>query len=63
MLTRDALKNGFAPKGKAYSGRTHGPVETGRGGRFNTLRALKILKAYDPETFNRIMATDYEYPD
>ncbi|HSK69620.1 MAG TPA: hypothetical protein VLA21_10205 [Candidatus Limnocylindria bacterium] len=62
VLTRQALAKGYAPRGKAYSGRTHLPAEPGRGGRHNTLRALRILKAYDPETYSHIMETEYEYP-
>ncbi len=63
QLTRLNLLKGYAPRGKAYSGRTHCPLETGKGGRFNTLRALKILKAFDREAFIRIMNTEYKYPD
>ncbi len=43
--------HGRAPRGKQYSGRIHFRLETTPKGRFNTLRALKILKRYRPALF------------
>ncbi len=45
------LKNGRLTKGTTISGRIHFPLEPERYGRFNTLRAYIVLKAYAPKRF------------
>lgn len=48
------IDKGPLPKGQQYSGKVHFPLEpnaqgsTLRGGRFNTFRALLVLKSYSP---------------
>lgn len=46
MLKDKQHPDGTFPKGITYSGELHFPLEEGRKGRFNTLRCLRILKAY-----------------
>jgi hypothetical protein len=45
------MRKGFIGKGSQYSGKLHFTLETTKAGRFNTLRALIILKAYAPEYY------------
>ena len=45
------MKKGFISKGSQYSGKLHFQLETTKAGRFNTLRALIILKAYAPDHY------------
>ncbi|WP_423190266.1 hypothetical protein ACO1PF_05205 [Alkalibacterium sp. f15] len=45
------LQNGAIRKGEKYSGKTHFKLETTKYSRFNTFRALKILKLYNPMVF------------
>ncbi len=46
--------HGRAPRGPQYPGRIHFRLEKTAKGRFNTLRALKILKCYHRELFTRL---------
>lgn len=46
LLKDKEMKDGTFPKGPTYSGALHFPLEGGRRGRFNTLRCLRVLKAY-----------------
>lgn len=46
LLMEKQRKDGTFPRGPSYSGSVHFPLEEGRRGRFNTLRCLRILKAY-----------------
>ncbi|MFH5834936.1 hypothetical protein ACHAL6_02510 [Proteiniclasticum sp. C24MP] len=46
LLKEKRRKDGTFPRGSSYSGNVHFPLEEGRRGRFNTLRCLRILKAY-----------------
>lgn len=46
LLMEKRRKDGTFPKGPSYSGSVHFPMEEGRRGRFNTLRCLRVLKAY-----------------
>lgn len=50
-----AMDKGYLLKGSQYSGRLHFKLETTRGGRFNTLRALKVLKFYMPERYQELI--------
>lgn len=47
----DQLKNGAIRTGERYAGRTHFRLESTKYGRFNTFRALKIMKEYNPKVF------------
>jgi hypothetical protein len=58
-ILRNKLNNGFLGKGSQYSGLIHFKLETTKGGRFNTFRALKILKYYDVTLFEKIINTDW----
>lgn len=49
------LDGGRIRTGKKHGGKTHFRLETTKFGRFNTYRALKILKTYDFEVFKRIV--------
>lgn len=46
-----AIQRGYILRGAQHSGKVHFKLETTRGGRFNTLRALKILKHYNPALY------------
>lgn len=50
-LVIKGMQKGFISKGSQYSGKLHFQLETSKAGRFNTLRALKILKAYAPDVY------------
>ncbi|WP_048000633.1 hypothetical protein [Lactiplantibacillus herbarum] len=54
-LITDQLDDGRIRTGKKHGGKTHFRLEKTKFGRFNTYRALKILKAYDYERFKRIV--------
>lgn len=60
-LIEKAIEKGYVSKGTQYSGKIHFPLEEGRGGRFNTLRALKILRAYRPLKYHEIICTEYQF--
>lgn len=45
------MQKGFISKGSQYSGKLHFQLEPNKAGRFNTLRALIILKAYAPDCY------------
>lgn len=53
------LKKGKLTKGTTITGRLHFPLEEGRFGRFNTLRAYIVLKAYAPEKLQMAMNQAY----
>lgn len=59
MVIKKAEK-GPMPKGPQYSGRIHFKLEETKFGRFNTIRALKILKAYDRVAYEKLKDTPYE---
>lgn len=46
LLKAKQHSDGTFPKGITYSGDLHFPLEEGRRGRFNTLRCLRVLRAY-----------------
>ncbi|MFV0414491.1 MAG: hypothetical protein ACK5L3_14735 [Oscillospiraceae bacterium] len=60
-LAKAALKNGYIPKGKSYSGKIHFPLETGQKGRFNTYRGLLILKHYEDKAYRETIRTEFTY--
>ncbi|MDR1531264.1 MAG: hypothetical protein LBS62_03625 [Clostridiales bacterium] len=60
-LVRDALKKGYINKGKSYPGKIHFPLESGTKGRFNTFRALLILKQYDNKAYQEVVSADFLY--
>jgi hypothetical protein len=53
-----AIQRGYLLRGAQYSGKVHYKLETTRGGRFNTLRALKILKFYNPSLYETTILRD-----
>jgi len=55
------MEKGYISRGRAYAGKIHFKLEEGKASRFNTLRALKILKFYDPLSYEEIISTEYEY--
>jgi hypothetical protein len=55
---KQQMEKGWMAKGSQWGGLIHFPLETTRAGRFNTLRALCILRFYDPETFLDRMEKD-----
>ncbi|MCK8058958.1 MULTISPECIES: hypothetical protein [unclassified Fusibacter] len=59
-LIKKNMRKGFMPKGSQYGGELHFRLEDSRAGRFNTLRALKVLKRYDKKEYQRIIETDFE---
>ncbi len=48
-------KYGYMLKGSQYAGKRHYQLEETKGGRFNTLRALKVLKKYRPIKYEAII--------
>jgi hypothetical protein len=50
------MKNGYMPKGSRISGLIHFQLETDRYARFNTIRALKVLKIYKPDIYKDLTA-------
>lgn len=48
-------KKGPLPKGPQYAGRFHFKLEESKYGRFNTLRALRILKYYHPADYEALL--------
>ncbi len=57
-LLKSQMKGPFMPKGTKISGLTHIPLENGRYGAFNTLRMLKVLKSYEPNTYQTLIQKD-----
>lgn len=51
------MKNGRLTKGTTIPGRLHFPLETGKYGRFNTLRAYIVLRQYAPEQLKEVLYT------
>ncbi|MDO9629083.1 MAG: hypothetical protein Q7I99_04205 [Acholeplasmataceae bacterium] len=54
-IIENKMKNGYMPKGTQISGLIHFQLETTRFSRFNTIRALKVLKFYKPNLYKEIM--------
>lgn len=52
QILKDKLDNGPILVGNQYSGKRHFRLETTLYGRFNTFRALKIIKKYAPDLFS-----------
>jgi len=52
------FKKGYIGIGSTYSGLNYFKLESNRAGRFNTLRALKILKFYQPNKYNDYLNKD-----
>jgi hypothetical protein len=59
-LIKKSLVKGYMPKGSQYGGLLHFKLEAIRAGRFNTLRALKVLKAYDTNEYESLTQIDFE---
>lgn len=54
-LRKQFGQNGYMLRGPQYSGKRHFPLEATRGGRINTLRALRVLKAYDAPFYQSVL--------
>lgn len=57
-LLKTQMKGPFMPKGSQIPGLLHFQLESGRFGGFNTLRMLKVLKKYEPETYQNLIILD-----
>lgn len=54
-LIKEKFKRGYLTKGQTYTGKLHFKMETDKIGAMNTLRGLIVLKAFEPEEYNRII--------
>lgn len=59
-MIKHEIEKGYLSPGKKYSGKTHFLLESKKS-RFNTLRALIILKQYDHTFYQDIIKKDFEY--
>lgn len=63
-LLKGYLDKGPMPKGTTYSGKTHFPIEWTaepsaiRGGRFNTFRALLVMKKYNKDFYEFLVSSN-----
>ena len=57
-LVVKGIQKGYISKGSPYSGKLHFKLEETKAGRFNTFKALKILKAYVPEVYQQIIINE-----
>ncbi len=58
-LVRIKIRPGSIRRGSPIPGLIRFPLESGKGGRFNTLCALRILRAYDPGFYRDLTSTDF----
>ncbi len=58
---KSALDKGYINRGKQYNGKVFFHLETGKKGRFTTLEALRILKFYDPASYQFIITKNVSY--
>ena len=54
---KEQMRKGRMLKGETIPGRIAFPLETERFGRINTLRALEVLKHYDPHAYHQALTT------
>jgi hypothetical protein len=54
-IVKKYLSKGPLPKGRTYAGRMHFKYDLDDYKRFNTLRALKIVKFYDKDFYDTII--------
>ena len=57
-LVVKGIQKGYISKGSPYSGKLHFKLEETKAGRFNTLKALRILKAYSPDVYQEVITLD-----
>lgn len=55
IIKKQLEKKRFMPKGKTYGGKVHFKMDLEDHKRINTIRALKVLKVYDTNFFDRIV--------
>ncbi|MBU1093052.1 MAG: hypothetical protein KKH01_01170 [Firmicutes bacterium] len=55
------MEKGYITPGRQYTGKIHFKLEEGKESRFNTLRALKILKFYEPKIYQEIIESNFFY--
>jgi hypothetical protein len=60
---KSQMEKGWMAKGSQWGGLIHFPLESTRAGRFNTFRALCILRFYDPGTFPDRLQKDIPAPN
>lgn len=60
---KSEMEKGYLKKDQGYANLKHFLLERGAPGRFNTLRALIILKEYQPTFYNSIIEKDFQYPN
>lgn len=60
-LTKAAVLKGGVNRGTSYAGKIHFPLESGAKGRFNTYRALFILKYYVPDAYETTVHTEFAF--
>ncbi len=56
------IEKGYLDKNPSYPNLKHFLLERGTPGRFNTLRALIILKEYQPQFYQNIILKEFNYP-
>jgi hypothetical protein len=54
-IVKSSINKGIVGKGKKYSGLIHFELEPYKGSRFNTYRALKIVKYFDNSMFHNLI--------
>ncbi|MFH0766472.1 MAG: hypothetical protein ABII85_05255 [Bacillota bacterium] len=60
-IINQEMEKGYITQGKHYSGQIHFKLEENKESRFNTLCALKILKFYDENSYNKWIASNFDY--
>jgi len=58
-LLRTKIRHGYIRRGSPIPGLIRFPLEATKVGRFNTLCALRILRAYDPDSYRDMISTDF----
>lgn len=62
-MVKRMISKGSINKGTTYSGKIHFQLESVKRGRFNTFRALLILKKYDANFYRKIVSEEFEYDE
>ncbi|MDP3129973.1 MAG: hypothetical protein Q8N15_01430 [Bacillota bacterium] len=58
-ILRTRIRRGYILRGSPISGLIRMPLETTKGGRFNTLCAMRILRRYDPGFYHELCSVDF----
>lgn len=62
-LVVKGIQKGYVRKGSPYSGKLHFKLEESKGGRYNTLKAMLILKKYMPSVYDSLCLEDFPLLD